>query len=120
MRITPKSVASTQIRPRYKSLFWVRGGPPECRQNQSAFFRAPRKRIGRGGENQRGVALNHDNYNFSFVGREKTPTGFVYILAVEPRTQNKLLYRGRIWVDATDFAVMRIEAEPAKNPSFWT
>ena len=27
---------------------------------------------------------------------------------------------GRIWVDATDFAVMRIEAEPAKNPSFWT
>ena len=71
-------------------------------------------------ENQRGVALNHDNYNFSFVGREKTPTGFVYILSVEPRTQNKLLYRGRIWVDATDFAVMRIEAEPAKNPSFWT
>src|SRR6476660_1336839 len=71
-------------------------------------------------ENQRGVALNHDNYNFSFVGREKTSTGFVYILAVEPRTQNKLLYRGRIWVDATDFAVMRIEAEPAKNPSFWT
>jgi hypothetical protein len=71
-------------------------------------------------ENQRGVALNHDNYKFSFVGREKTPTGFVYILSVEPRTQNKLLYRGRIWVDATDFAVMRIEAEPAKNPSFWT
>jgi hypothetical protein len=71
-------------------------------------------------ENQRGVALNHDNYKFSFVAREKTPTGFVYILSVEPRTQNKLLYRGRIWVDATDFAVMRIEAEPAKNPSFWT
>jgi hypothetical protein len=71
-------------------------------------------------ENQRGVALNHDNYNFSLVGHEKMPSGFVYILSVEPRTQNKLLYRGRIWVDATDFAVMRIEAEPAKNPSFWT
>src|SRR5262249_51541178 len=66
-------------------------------------------------ENQRGVALNRDNYNFTLAGQEKTPGGLAYILAVEPRTQNKLLYRGRIWVDAADFAVMRIEAEPAKN-----
>jgi ribonuclease HI len=29
------------------------------------------------------------------------------------------LYRGRVWVDDKDFAVCRIEAEPAKNPSFW-
>jgi hypothetical protein len=71
-------------------------------------------------ENQRAVALNRDNYSFSLVGQEKTPGGSVYILSVVPRTQNKLLYRGRIWVDATDFAVTRIEGEPAKNPSFWT
>ena len=32
---------------------------------------------------------------------------------------SKLLYHGRIWVDSKDFAVCRIEAEPAKNPSFW-
>ena len=25
-----------------------------------------------------------------------------------------------MWVDATDFAVTRIDAEPAQNPSFWT
>jgi hypothetical protein len=71
-------------------------------------------------QNQRGVALNRENYTFALVGQEKTPTSFVYILSVEPRTSNKLLYRGRIWVDATDFAVIRIEGEPAKNPSFWT
>jgi hypothetical protein len=71
-------------------------------------------------ENQRGVALNGDNYKFSLLGEEKTASGSSYILSVEPRTQNKLLYRGRIWVDAQDFAVTRIEGEPAKNPSFWT
>jgi hypothetical protein len=71
-------------------------------------------------ENQRGVALNQNNYRFFLVGQEKSPAGTAYILSVEPRTQNKLLYRGRIWVDAADFAVTRIEAEPAKNPSFWT
>jgi hypothetical protein len=71
-------------------------------------------------ENQAHVALNDDNYRFSLVGNESMPAGLSYILSVEPRTDNKLLYRGRIWVDAADFAVVRIEATPAKNPSFWT
>ena len=71
-------------------------------------------------ENQARVALNHDNYRFTLSGCESLPTGLSYILSVEPRTSNKLLYRGRIWVDAEDFAVVRIDATPAKNPSFWT
>jgi outer membrane lipoprotein-sorting protein len=71
-------------------------------------------------ENQLRVALNNDNYRFTLAGQESLPTGLAYILMVEPRTSNKLLYRGRIWVDAEDFAVVRIEASPAKNPSFWT
>ena len=71
-------------------------------------------------ENQTHVALNNDNYRFTLAGLQTLPTGPSYILVVEPRTSNKLLYRGRIWVDAEDFAVVRIEAQPAKNPSFWT
>ena len=71
-------------------------------------------------ENQSRVALNQDNYRFTLVGQESTPAGSFYLLSVEPRTKNKLLYRGRIWIDAQDFAVARIDAEPAKNPSFWT
>jgi hypothetical protein len=43
-----------------------------------------------------------------------------YVLKVEPRTKDRFLYRGQIWVDAEDFAVVRLEAESAKNPSFWT
>jgi hypothetical protein len=71
-------------------------------------------------ENQARVALNNDNYRFALAGYEKLPTGPCFILSVEPLKKNKLLYRGRIWVDAEDFAVVRIEAAPAKNPSFWT
>jgi hypothetical protein len=69
---------------------------------------------------QRRIALNDDNYRFAMAGYETTPSGPSYILSVEPRTNDKLLYRGRIWVNAEDFAVARIEASPAKNPSFWT
>jgi hypothetical protein len=41
------------------------------------------------------------------------------VLSVQPKTPNKLLYRGRVWVNSKDFAVCRIEAEPSKNPSMW-
>jgi len=71
-------------------------------------------------EAQSHTALNSDNYDFTLVGYESTPFGSMYVLIVEPRTKDKFLYRGRIWVDAEDFAVTRLEAEPAKNPSFWT
>jgi hypothetical protein len=71
-------------------------------------------------ENARCTALNRDNYKFAQVGYESTPTGALYVLSVEPRTKNKFLYRGRIWVDAEDFAVVRLQGEPVKNPSFWT
>lgn len=33
--------------------------------------------------------------------------------------KNKLLYRGKIWIDSEDYAVVRVEAQPAENPSFW-
>src|SRR5215469_12400047 len=70
-------------------------------------------------ENRRLTALTPDNYEFSFVGYEPDPDGGLYVLNVTPRNRNKFLYKGRIWVSARDFAVTRIEAVPAKNPSFW-
>jgi hypothetical protein len=71
-------------------------------------------------EAQRRSALNSHNYDFTMDAYEITPSGPMYVLKVEPRTTNKFLYRGRIWVDAKDFAVVRLEGEPSKNPSFWT
>jgi hypothetical protein len=70
-------------------------------------------------ENRRNTALSMDNYEFTSAGYETTPGGAQYVLNLLPRTKNKFLYRGKIWVDAKDFAVVRIEGEPAKNPSFW-
>jgi hypothetical protein len=70
-------------------------------------------------ENRARTALTADNYNFILKGYESDPGGAAYVLQVEPKTKNKFLYSGKIWVDANDFAVTRIEAEPARNPSFW-
>ena len=70
-------------------------------------------------ENRRNTALSAENYEFTSAGYETTPEGPQYVLNLLPRTKNKFLYRGKIWVDAKDFAVVRIEGEPARNPSFW-
>ena len=71
-------------------------------------------------ENRRKSALSRENYKFELDGREVVDGIPYYVLKVEPRNDNKFLYRGKIWIDGHDFAVARIEAEPAKNPSFWT
>lgn len=70
--------------------------------------------------NLKETALNERNYDFTLLRFEPAPERSCYVLAVHPKLSNKFLYRGTIWVDATDFAVWRIDAEPAKNPSFWT
>ena len=69
---------------------------------------------------QQHTALSCDNYDFTMASYESTPSRSMYVLSVEPKTKSTFLFRGRVWVDAIDFAVVRVEAEPAKNPSFWT
>lgn len=65
-------------------------------------------------------ALTDANYRFTLIGHENRFSGADYVLEVEPRRKDKFLYHGRIWVDARDFAVVRLKAVPTKNPSFWT
>ena len=64
-------------------------------------------------------ALTPENYQFELAGSGAVDGRPAYILQVKPWHANKFLYRGRIWVDAEDFALVKVEAEPAKNPSIW-
>jgi len=71
------------------------------------------------GKNRERVALDRRNYEFSAMEFQDARDGCSYVLTVQPKIANKLLYRGRVWVNSKDFAVCRIEAEPSKNPSMW-
>ena len=70
--------------------------------------------------NRNAVALTADNYGFVLRGCNSDSGRDLYVMEVQPLRDNKFLYRGTIWIDAEDFAVVRIDAEPARNPSFWT
>jgi len=60
-----------------------------------------------------------ENYDFRLLGTEISEGRDSYVLEVTPKKPSKFSIRGRIWVDARDFAIARIEGQPAKNPSFW-
>ena len=65
------------------------------------------------------TALTAVNYRFHLVGSENVGGRPTYLLEVEPISPSKFLIRGKIWVDAEDYALVRVDAEPAKSPSFW-
>lgn len=71
-------------------------------------------------ENQQRSAITPDNYTFTVVDYQKSEANEIYVLDAQPRNKNKFLFRGQIWVDAKDFAITRVEGQPAVNPSWWT
>ena len=70
-------------------------------------------------QNRKELEISPKNYNFVLAGTEHTPQGDFYVLSVSPKGKSKYLYRGKLWVDAKDFAMARMQGEPAKNPSVW-
>jgi hypothetical protein len=60
-----------------------------------------------------------DNYSFRMQGVETVNDRSTYVIEITPKTSNKYLMKGRIWVDAEEYAIVRIEGQPAKSPSFW-
>lgn len=70
--------------------------------------------------NRAEIALTPQNYAFRLLGCEQVDGRGSYVLEAMPRHVHKFLIKGRIYVDDQDFAVIRVRAEPAKNPSWWT
>lgn len=60
-----------------------------------------------------------ENYSFDMLGTDSINDRPAYVLAIAPKTKNKYLVQGRIWVDRDDYAIVRIEGQPSKSPSFW-
>ena len=64
---------------------------------------------------RRDLDLNRRNYRFTYE-RYDAVAG-AYVFAAEPRGSNPYLLRGKVWINAQDFAVQRIEGEPVQRHS---
>ncbi len=59
------------------------------------------------------------NYDFALLGQEALNGRPAYVLRLSPKHATTELLRGKAWVDAANFLVVKVEGEPAKSPSWW-
>jgi hypothetical protein len=63
--------------------------------------------------------LSPDNYEFRMAKTEFIDGRLAYVVDINPKRHEERLFQGCIWIDAEDYALVRAEGKPARNPSFW-
>lgn len=63
--------------------------------------------------------ISPDNYDFQLLGEQALDGRRCYLLGLNPKRDEKDLIRGKIWLDAASYNIVRIEGSPAKTPSWW-
>jgi hypothetical protein len=64
-------------------------------------------------------AITSANYIFTLAGEEDLGPDHCFVVEATPKRREKYLFEGKIWIEADDFAVVKIAGHPAKKPSFW-
>lgn len=71
------------------------------------------------GRRRQDGAITPANYEFKLLNEEDIDGYQCYVLEATPRRADKFLFRGRVWIHQTEFSIVRIAGQPARNPSFW-
>ena len=71
------------------------------------------------GPQHRDSSIKPANYTFKLIGEQDLGPYHCIVAEAVPKRQDKYLFEGRIWIDAQDFAVVRIAGHPARKVSFW-
>jgi outer membrane lipoprotein-sorting protein len=72
-----------------------------------------------GAHERRDMSITPANYTFQLLGQEDIGAHHCYVVEALPKREDKYLFRGQIWIDSTDLAVVKIAGHPAKRLSFW-
>jgi hypothetical protein len=71
------------------------------------------------GREHRDSSITQLNYSFRYLGEESLDGRPCYVVYATPKRVDKYLFEGIVWIDVQDYAVVKIDGRPAKNPSFW-
>jgi len=64
-------------------------------------------------------AISEENYVFATVREEDLGSNHCYVVRAEPKRADKYLFEGELWIDAQDFAIVKISGHPAGRMSLW-
>ena len=65
------------------------------------------------------IAFTRESYGFLNAGIGDADGRPCYILRLVPKSDDRNLLRGQIWVDRDTYLIHRFEGEPTKNPAWW-
>lgn len=71
------------------------------------------------GTSNRDSSITPANYTFEMLGEEDVDGFHTFAVNAIPTRKDKYLFEGKVWIEATEFAIVRIEGQPAKSLSFW-
>jgi hypothetical protein len=71
------------------------------------------------GKEHHDSAISTDNYSLNLLGEQQLGPYRCFVAEAVPKRKAKYLFEGRIWIDAKDYSVVRIEGHPATKLSFW-
>jgi hypothetical protein len=65
------------------------------------------------------TAINSENYKFSYKGEQQLDGTVAHVYEVKPRHKRVGLFKGRIYIGASDGNLLRAQGRIAKSPSFF-
>jgi hypothetical protein len=71
------------------------------------------------GQEHHDSSITPANYVFHVLGEETLGAHHCFVVEAVPKRKDKYLFEGKVWVDSTDFAIVKIAGHPAKKLSFW-
>ncbi len=71
------------------------------------------------GKQQHDSAISPANYSLDLLGEQQVGPYRCFVVQAMPKRRDKYLFEGKVWIDAEDYVVVRIEGHPAKKLSFW-
>jgi len=71
------------------------------------------------GKEHHDSSITPANYTFHPLGEENLGAHHCFVVEAIPNRRDKYLFEGKVWIDSSDFAVVKIAGHPAKKLSFW-
>jgi hypothetical protein len=71
------------------------------------------------GKEHHDSAISADNYSLNLLGEQQVGRYRCFVAEALPKRKDKYLFEGKLWIDAQDYSVVRIEGHPANKLSFW-
>jgi len=71
------------------------------------------------GKEHHDSSITPANYTFRLLNEDDLNNHHCLVVEALPKRKDKYLFEGKIWIDSSEFAIVKIEGHPAKKLSFW-